>query len=157
MEPGPGVTVAQPTSPFVASDTGEPVEQYLATDMARRSVRFIPFVVAAGLAGWGLAGAASSAYAIAIVLVNFLVAAALLSWTARISLGLMMGAALFGYLARLGLIGLAFWAFKDAGWMSVWPFGLTLVTTHLGLLLWETRFVSASLAYPGLKPTSKES
>jgi branched-subunit amino acid transport protein AzlD len=157
VEPGPGVTVAQPASPFVASDTGEPVEQHLATDMARRSVRFIPFVVVAGLVGWGLAGAASSAYAIAIVLVNFLVAAALLSWTARISLGLMMGAALFGYLARLGLIGLAFWAVKDAGWMSVWPFGLTLVITHLGLLLWETRFVSASLAYPGLKPTSKES
>jgi hypothetical protein len=25
----------------------------------------------------------------------------------------------------------------------------------LGLLFWETRYVSASLAFPGLKPTSK--
>ena len=24
--------------------------------------------------------------------------------------------------------------------------------THLGLLFWETRYVSATLAYPGLKP-----
>ena len=31
--------------------------------------------------------------------------------------------------------------------------GVTLIVTHLGLLIWETRHVSASLAYPGLKPT----
>ena len=30
--------------------------------------------------------------------------------------------------------------------------GLTLIVTHLGLLLWELRYVSASLAFPGLKP-----
>jgi hypothetical protein len=30
--------------------------------------------------------------------------------------------------------------------------GLTLVATHLGLLFWELRFISASLAFPGLKP-----
>ena len=34
------------------------------------------------------------------------------------------------------------------------PLGLTLIVTHLGLLIWETRHVSASLAYPGLKPTA---
>jgi hypothetical protein len=30
---------------------------------------------------------------------------------------------------------------------------VTVLLTHLGLLAWETRFVSASLAYPALKPT----
>jgi len=32
------------------------------------------------------------------------------------------------------------------------PLGLTLVATHLGLLIWEARYVSLSLAFPGLKP-----
>ena len=36
---------------------------------------------------------------------------------------------------------------------SLVPLGLTLIVTHLGLLFWELRYVSASLAYPGLKPT----
>ena len=26
--------------------------------------------------------------------------------------------------------------------------------THLGLLIWELRYISGSYAYPGLKPTS---
>ena len=37
-----------------------------------------------------------------------------------------------------------------------WPLGATLVVSHLGLLLWETRYVSASLAFPGLKPSPQE-
>jgi len=28
----------------------------------------------------------------------------------------------------------------------------TVLITHIGLLIWETRYVSMSLAYPGLKP-----
>jgi len=30
-----------------------------------------------------------------------------------------------------------------------------LLVTYLGLLFWETRYVSASLAFPGLKPRTK--
>ena len=86
------------------------------------------------------------------VCLNFALAAALLSWTARISLGLMMGAALFGYLLRLGLVFLAVWLVVDQPWVDVVPLGLTLIITHLGLLAWELRYVSASLAFPGLKP-----
>jgi hypothetical protein len=32
------------------------------------------------------------------------------------------------------------------------PLGITLVATHVGLLFWESRYVSLSLAFPGLKP-----
>ena len=53
-------------------------------------------------------------------------------------------------------IGHAVLLAKDASWMELWPMGLTLVIAHLGLLWWETRYVSASLAYPGLKPARKE-
>ena len=64
----------------------------------------------------------------------------------------MGGAALFGYLLRLGLIFLAVMLVKDASWIDVVPLGLVLIATHLGLLFWELRFVSGSMAYPGLKP-----
>ena len=52
----------------------------------------------------------------------------------------------------LALLFLAVYAIKDLWWFEPWPLGLTLIVTHLGLLIWETRYVSASLAYPGLKP-----
>jgi len=77
---------------------------------------------------------------------------ALITFTARISLGLMMGATLFGYLMRLGLILLAVLLVREASWISLPALGLTIIITHLGLLIWELRFVSASLAFPGLKP-----
>jgi hypothetical protein len=41
---------------------------------------------------------------------------------------------------------------RDAGWVELVPLGLTLIVTHLGLLAWEARSVSASLAFPALKP-----
>jgi hypothetical protein len=63
-----------------------------------------------------------------------------------------MGAVLFGYLLRLGLIFLAVYVVKDAGWVERVPLGFTIIVTHLGLLVWELRYVSATLAYPGLKP-----
>jgi hypothetical protein len=103
-----------------------------------------------------VAGAASAAYAIALVVVNFLLAAWLLGAAARISYALVMGVALFGYIVRLGLIFVAVFAVKNASWVEPLPLGLTLIVTHLGLLLWELRYVSASLAYPGLRPTTKE-
>ncbi|MCX7621686.1 MAG: ATP synthase subunit I [Acidimicrobiales bacterium] len=133
---------------------GPAVEGAIAKDLARRAAAVAPAVIVLFGLIWGLGGAVSTAYAIAIVVVNFVCAAALLSTTARISLGLLMGAALFGYLVRLGLIFLAFWVVRDANWMKVVPFGITLVVTHLGLLFWEMRYVSASLAFPGLKPAA---
>lgn len=131
---------------------GPAVEREIAVDMAKRAVPAIPVLLIAAAVGWGFDGMASSAYAVAIVLVNLTLSAALLAWTARISLALMMGAALFGYLLRLGLVALAVIAVKDARWVELWPLGLSLIVTHLGLLLWELRYVSASLAFPGLKP-----
>jgi hypothetical protein len=100
---------------------------------------------------WGGDGAWSSAYAIAIVLLNFALAAGLIAAAARISLGLMMGATLFGYLIRLGLIFLAVWLVKDASWISLPALGSTIIVTHLGLLFWEMKYVALSLSQPGLK------
>ena len=57
-----------------------------------------------------------------------------------------------GFLLRLGLIFLAVLLAKDAPWLELVPFGITLVVTHLVLLFWEMRHISSSLAFPGLKP-----
>jgi hypothetical protein len=131
---------------------GPAPEAQIARDLVKRASWIAPVLVVLCGALWGLAGAASGAYGVAIVVVNFVLSAALLAGTARISLALMMGAALFGYLVRLGLIFLAVLLVRDASWMALPALGLTLIVTHLGLLFWEIRYVSASLAFPGLKP-----
>jgi hypothetical protein len=139
---------------YVTRLEGPAPERDVARDMVKRGLVVAPFLVAVGWAIWGAGGAASTAYGIAIVCVNFLLSAALITVTARISLGLMMGAVLFGYVGRLALIFLAIWLVKDAAWVSLVPLGLTIIVTHLGLLFWELRYVSASLAFPGLKPSA---
>ncbi|HEX7168283.1 MAG TPA: ATP synthase subunit I [Acidimicrobiales bacterium] len=146
--------MSTPAPTFVTRDTGPPVEQEIARDMLGRAAWFAPVLVAVCAVVWGIDGGISSAYAVVLVLVNFLLSAALLSWAARISLALLMGAAMGGYLLRLALVAAAVLLVKDQPWVDLWALGLTLIVTHLGLLLWELRYVSASLAFPGLKPAA---
>ena len=139
-------------SAMVTQLDGEPVELEVSTDMVKRGLVVAPLLIAISAVIWGADGAWSAAFAIALVLVNFLLSAALISYTAKISLGLMMGATLFGYLIRLGLIMAAVLLVKDAGWISLPALGTTIIVTHLGLLFWEMKYVAISLAHPGLKP-----
>jgi hypothetical protein len=131
---------------------GEPVEIKVSADMVKRGLFAAPVLIAICAVIWGADGARSAAFAIVLVLLNFLLSAVLISSTAKISLGLMMGATLFGYLIRLGLIMLAVLLVKDAGWISLPALGATIIVTHLGLLLWELKYVAITLAHPGLKP-----
>ncbi len=139
-------------SAFTSRLDGPAPELSVSNDMVRRGFIVAPVLIAMCGVIWNLDGALSSAYAIAIVLLNFSLAAALMATTARISLGLMMGAVMFGYVMRLALIFLAVYLVKNAGWISLPALGATIIITHLGLLIWELKFVSMSLAYPGLKP-----
>lgn len=139
-------------STMATRDTGPATEVAVSTDMVKRGLVVAPVMIAACLVIWGLDGALSSGYGIVIVLANFALAARLISYTAPISLGLMMGAILFGYLLRLGLIFGAVWVVRDAAWISFPALGATIIITHLGLLVWELKYVAISLAYPGLKP-----
>jgi hypothetical protein len=133
-------------------DLGPAVESQIALDLVRRSLPFIPFVLLVAAASGGVNGSLSAAYGIALVLCNFVLAAAMLGWAARISFAALGAAALFGYLLRLGLITVAVLVVKDQSWVKLVPLGITIIVTHLGLLLWELRYISASLAHPGLKP-----
>ena len=138
---------------FTTSLPGPAPEVGVSKDMVKRGLIVAPLIIAICGFIWGMNGVWSSAYGIAIVLVNFGLAAALVAGSARISLGLMMGAVLFGYLIRLGLIFLAVLLVKDATWISLPALGATIIVTHLGLLVWEMKYVALSLAHPGLKPT----
>ncbi len=135
---------------------GDPTpERTVARDIVRHGLILAPLLILICGALWGIDGAISSAYGVAIVLVNFLLSAFLITWSARISLPILMGTVLGGYLGRLGLIFLAVFVVRNASWFDKVPLGFTLIVTHLLLLIWELRFVSASLAFPGLKPSSR--
>ncbi len=141
------------TNPTLATALdGEPVEIQISTDIAKRGLMVAPVLVGICALIWGASGAWSSLFAIGLVLVNFALSAVLIAYTAKISLALMMGATLFGYLIRLGLLLLAIVLVRDAGWISIPALGATIIVTHLGLLIWELKYVAISLAHSGLKP-----
>jgi hypothetical protein len=97
-----------------------------------------PILVAVFAAARGLDGAMASAIGIAVVVGNFLLAGAILSVAARISLSLYHAAALFGFLIRLGLIAvtmLVVASLIDADRLAM---GITVVAAYLVLLGWET-------------------
>lgn len=133
---------------------GPSPEIEVSSDMIKRGLIVAPALIAICAVIWGANGAWSSAYAIAIVLANFALAALFIASAAKISLGLMMAATLFGYLVRLALIFLAVWLVRDASWISFPALGSTIIVTHLGLLFWEMKYVALSLAHPGLKPSA---
>jgi hypothetical protein len=141
-----------------AAAAGTPaVEREVVVDMVRRAAPALPvMVLAAGLLR-GADGAWSASFAAALVVLNFLLAAALIGWAARISPVAMAATAMGSFAGRLLLVTVAFLLVKDQAWVDVAVFGFTLILTHLGLLIWETRHVSASLAFPGVKPARARS
>ncbi len=126
----------------------------VARDMVTRGLPLLPVGIVIGALIDGFAGSASVAYGMVLVMVNFLLAAYLLAWAGRISFALVASVALGGYVLRLGLIFLAVWLVKDATWVRMVPLGVTIIVTHLALLVWELRYVAGSFAHPGLKPSS---
>ena len=129
-----------------------PVERRIALDVARHGLLVAPAIVlVAGLVR-GVDGAASAALGVGLLLLNLLVAAVSLEWAARRSPNALMAVALGGFLLRMTTILVVILA-ADAlfGWADVVVLAVTLFLTHLGLLFWELRSVSLSLAAPGLR------
>lgn len=141
---------------FTGPVQGPQVERQVATDIIRHGLIALPVALLVGFIGWQLDGLASVAFAALLVLANFWVSAVLLDWAGRISLGFLMGMSLSSFVLRIGAIAAAVWLVRDQSWVEPVPLALTLIVAHLGLLLWETRYISASMAFPGLKPEPKE-
>lgn len=129
-------------------------ELAVAKDLAKRGVYAAPVLLALCALFWRGDGALSSGYALGIVLVNFLLAAGAMALAARISLVVLMATVMGSYVVRLVLIAGALWFASGRAWFEPVPLCLTLVVAHLGLLAWEVRYVSASLAFPALKPST---
>ena len=147
--------MADHTSFFPDEVNAAAPERDIAHDMVRRGLVVGPVLVAGSAALWGWYGLWSSLYALVLVLGNLLLGAAVITWSARTSPAMMFGAVLFGYIARLGIITAAVLPIRNSDWFEVVPFAVTLLVTHLGLLVWETRHIAGSLAFPGLKPGSE--
>lgn len=143
-----------PTS-YTPLPEAPPVERMIAFDMLKRGLPMAPVaVVLAGILG-GADIAASVAYGIAIVLANLLLSALMLGWAARQTPSILMMVALGGFFVRMGVVTLAILAVKDQDWVALVPLSIAVLTASLGLLVWETRYISATFTFPGLKPNSK--
>jgi hypothetical protein len=128
---------------LVTADTGPvAVESVLARHTVARAVYVGPVLIAvfAFVGGW--TGAWSSAIGVALVVANFLLAGAILSISAKISLAVYHAAALFGFFLRLGLVVLTVVLIAQLVPIDRIAFGISAVVAYLVLLSWEAVAVS---------------
>lgn len=113
------------------------VESVLARHTVARAVYVAPILIAIFWLTRGWDGAWSSALGIAVVVVNFLLAGAIMSISAKISLAAYHAAALFGFFIRLGLLILTMLLIASIVPIDRLAFGVTAVVAYLVLLSWE--------------------
>jgi uncharacterized membrane protein len=113
------------------------VEAVIARHTVRRAVVVGPVLVALFGALRGIDGAIAAAVGVLIVAGNFLLAGAMLSVAARISLGFYHAAALFGFVLRLGLIAVTMLGVAALIDVDRIALGVTVVVSYLALLSWE--------------------
>lgn len=128
------------------------IESRIARDIARHGVWVAPVAILA-LGIWqGVGGALGVALAFVVVLANFLVTGALLGWAARISPAMIMAVSLGGFLVWLVVIFGTGLLVEQLDAVNLDVYVVSVLVLHLGLLFWEMRSISFSLASPGLKP-----
>ena len=127
-------------------------ERQIVADMLRRSVLFAVPLIAFGALVSGWSGVASASLALALVLINLVLGAAAIGWGARIGGAAMMGIVMGGYVLHLVIVTATVLPIRNHEWFDVLPFAVSLLVAHIGLLIVESRHISASAAFPGLKP-----
>jgi len=141
------------TAPVIQTSAPVPdVQRTIVTDMARRAAIVAPFVVVAAAIGWGINGAASALYALAIVMINFALSGYVVARATTLSRNFIMMFVLGGFVGRMLFVLGAMTLAGRFDWVEKVPLGVTVIVAHLGLLIWESRHLSISLAYPALKP-----
>jgi hypothetical protein len=116
---------------------GPPIEANLARDTVARGIYVAPVLILVFglLRGWD--GAWSAALGVAIVVLNFLLAGAMLSISARISLQAYHAAALIGFFLRLALFIGAVYLIANLVEVDRLAFGISAVVAYFALLTWE--------------------
>ncbi len=114
-----------------------PVELNLVRSLLRRAVVVGPVAVALSGLFRGVEGAVAAAIGVVLVVGYYLLSGALMSWLARVSLGAYHAGALFGFVARLGLIVATMLAVAALFDVDRSALGLTVIATYMVLLLWE--------------------
>lgn len=126
--------------------TAEPqpaaVETRLARNTVARAVYVAPVLIALFWITRGWTGAWSAAIGVAVVILNFLLAGAILSISARISLAAYHAAALIGFFLRLGLLTLTMLVVASLVPIDRLAFGVTAVVAYLVLIGAEAVAVS---------------
>jgi hypothetical protein len=121
----------------VSVEHGPPIEANLARETVARAIYIGPVLILlfALLNGWD--GAWSAALGVVVVVVNFLLAGAILSISLRISLQAYHAAALIGFLLRLGLFVGAVYLIATLVEVDRIAFGISAVVSYIALLAWE--------------------
>ena len=130
------------TPPVTAESQPVAVESVLARHTVARSIYVAPVLIAAFAVASGWEGAWSAMLGVAIVVANFLLAGAILSISAKISLAVYHAAALFGFFLRLGLMVLTVLLIAQLVPIDRIAFGISAVVAYLVLLSWEAVAVS---------------
>jgi hypothetical protein len=126
----------------VSLEHGPPLEANLAKETVARAIYIGPVLVLAFglLNGWD--GAWSAALGVVVVVLNFLLAGAILSISLRISLQAYHAAALIGFLLRLGLFVGAVYLIATLVEVDRMAFGISAVVSYMALLAWEAVSIS---------------
>jgi len=151
-EPTAGPAAAESAVPEITVPDPDGIESRIARDLARHALWIAPVCVIAAGIFWGLPGALGMLLGFAVVLANFLVTGALLGWAARISPTMIMAVALSGFIVWLFFIFGTGLLVEQTDAVDLTVYVVSVLVLHLGLLFWETRSISFSLASPGLKP-----
>jgi len=110
------------------------VESVLARHTVARAVFVAPVLIAVFWLTRGWDGAWSSALGVVLVVANLLLAGAILSVSARISLAAYHAAALLGFFLRLGLLTLTMLVVASLVPIDRLAFGITAVVAYLVLI-----------------------
>ena len=118
-------------------------------ELVRRVLPFsLPAAAAVALVG-GLTGggdaAISAVFAIAVVFANLVFFAVSIAYAARISLTLLYGVAIGGFLVRMAILVILLLVLEELAWFSVAAFVTAFVVSTVALLSVEIKMISGRM------------
>ena len=122
---------------YQPSPLAMPVEQIVARHVVRRAVFIAPLIVIGAWLLRGSLGAISAAIGVAVVTANLLLAGALLSRAAAVSMRAYHAVALLGFFVRLGLIAGMIFLVAALFEVDRPALGVAALVAYLVLLTWE--------------------